>query len=172
MHSNVVRNKFIHDGYDEVDAPPNYYNIVIEVMNATDENTMAYWYARSLYVTYYHEMNAIVSQTRVQMFSQIGYGKPHTNDEIRNVLVKTEPYTIYSTLLYDTIPTIKGMSDDEINNEIVSVFKGIVDCDEITVDFVKKSLKKMGNNANLALHNVYRNAMIEGKAIDMHRLFI
>ena len=160
------------DGYIEIDSPPNYYDTAVYMMNELDENTIAYWYARGLYVTYYHEMNAIISQTHVQMFNQIGYGKPHTNDEIKKALVKTEPYNIYSTLLYDIIPTIKNMSDDEIINNIVNVFNDIIKNNGITVNFIKQSLKKMENNAKLALHNVCRNAMIEGKRIDMYRFFI
>lgn len=166
MHSNVIQQK-LHNNIDidDIFDIPEYYNYIIYMMGQANEDTILYWYSRALYVTYYQEVNAIVSQTHVQIFNQLGYGKQNSNDNIRKALIKTEPYITYNTILNDIIPTIKNMSDEEIYNNISKHYDMVFGINDISVDFIKKSLNKIENISKKALHNICRNAMIEGKSI-------
>lgn len=166
MHSNVIQQKLKNNiNIDDILDIPEYYNYIIYMMGQSDEDSILYWYSRALYVTYYQEVNAIVSQTHVQIFNQLGYGKQNTNDDIRKTLIKTEPYITYSTILNDIIPTIKKMTDKEIYDNISKHYETILGINDISVDFIKKSLNKIENISKKALHNICRNAMIEGKSI-------
>lgn len=173
MHSNVIQQKLknVEDVYDVIDIP-KYYNYVINMMDKANEDTILYWYSRALYVTYYHEVNAIVSQTHIQIFNQLGYGKERNNDEIKKALIKTEPYITYSTILNDIIPTIKNMSDNEIYNNISIYYEDMFNLYDINVDFIKKSLNKIEKISKNALYKICRNAMIEGKAIMKDRIIL
>lgn len=165
MHSNVIQQKLNNVDIDEVINIPEYYNSVIHMMEKSDENTILYWYSRALYVTYYQEVNAIVPQTHIQIFNQLGYAKQNSNDDIRKALVKTEPYITYNTILNDIIPTIRNILDEEIYNNISKYYETMLGVNDINVNFIKKSLNKIEKVSKIALHNIFRNAMIEGKSI-------
>ena len=168
MHGNVFLKRFDNDA--EIEDAPEYYNVILYMMGVADANSIIYKFCYALYATYYQEVNAIISPTNIQMYNILGYGKDNSNDEIKNAIRKTEPYLIYSTILYDTIPILENLSDEDIETFIISELKKL-DIDNFTVDFIRKKIKHIKLIAMKALRNVFRNAMLEGKSIQKELIF-
>ncbi len=161
MHGNVFFQR--HKNQVEIFDAPIYYDSLVKILGQEENNKVLYNFVDGLYITYYQEMNALVSQTNVQIYNQLGYGKDVSNEMIKNALKKTEPYYRYTTLLNKTLPFIEKMSDDDIINMIVKPLneEGI-ECDVI---WVKKQCQRMKHESEIALEHIFRNAMLKGKNI-------
>ena len=160
MHGNIFFNRYQNNV--EINDAPIYYDVIVRLIGEYEDDILGE-FARGLYITYYHEMNALISQTNIQLYAILGYGKEHNNQEIKNALKKTEIYYVYNTLLYLTLPKINRMNDETLKNKIVIPFQynGV----DIDVEWVRKQCKKMEYKAKLAFNNIFRNAMIKGKNI-------
>lgn len=160
MHGNIFFNRYYNNV--EINDAPIYYDVIVCLIGEYEGDILGD-FARGLYITYYHEMNSLISQTNVQLYTILGHGKLYTNQEIKNALKKTEVYYMYNTLLHLTIPKINRMDDETVKNKIVIQFqyRGV----DIDVEWVRKQCKKMEYKAKLAFNNIFRNAMIKGKNI-------
>lgn len=159
MHGNVYI-KRINNKVDNVVDTPFYYDKLIYILRSVSEKHICRKFAYALYSTYYQEVNAMVSQANIQLSNIIGYGTK-TNDEIKNNLPKIEAYQIYNEIVKDTIPKINSMTNEEIENNIVNIFKQFNI--QISVKFVRDMCKKMNKIATEAIKNIIRNTILERK---------
>lgn len=168
MHGKIFLSRLENDV--ELEDAPDYYNAIIYLMGVSNEDSLLYKFCYALYATYYQEVNAIVSQTNIQMYNILGYGKEHSNDEIKLAIMKTEPYQIYSMILHDIIPTLENTDDERVKSEIVDKINELDVC-KLNIGFVKESIKRIKLVAMKALRNIFKNAMLEGKAIYKELIF-
>lgn len=149
MHGNIFFNRM--DNKQNINDAPYYYGNLIKILHLYDDNDIVYQFAYALYATYYHEMNTIVSQTSMSIYNLIKQNniKHVDNETIKNLLIKTDSYQIYVTILDNIIPLIEKMDENKIYQKIVKEFNSVgIICD---VNFVEKPIKIIKDKSNKAL---------------------
>ena len=157
MHYNVIVKRYENNVIPD-DRPSYYDNIVKIITNQSFNDEITYDFAYALYSTFYQEVAAMVSQSLMQFRNSLkGNEINHKNSNI--ALRQCNSFNVYNNIINHTVPTISSMSDNEINEKIVSVFSnnGI----ECNVQWVRKQNKKIYNVAKDALHNIIRNVSLD-----------
>ena len=155
MHGNIFL-KRLDNNLEVLDAPQEY-ETYLTIIRETDNNSILYKYAYGMYSTYYQEMQAIISQSSVQLRNILN--KPNaSNDEIKEALKQTEAYQIYTQNAYDLGAYLESTKDDDIiweylSNELLKY--GI----NINTKTLEKNIKKIINRSNVAIFKIMKNAM-------------
>lgn len=161
MHGNIFLKRY--ENNQNINDMPFYYDSVVYLMGQTSENDILYWFSYALYSTYYHEVNAVVSQTNAQLFNMLGYGNKHDNETIKKAIKSLDSYQIYNRIINFTVPYINNMDDDDINNKIVKQFNNIGV--EINVKWVRDKLNEILLIAQKAIKKIFKNALLEGNGV-------
>lgn len=74
MHGNIFLSRMASNSIDDdkVDETPDYYENLIKAMNNTVPGSDSYIFSRALYLSYYQEMQAMISQVWAEIKNQFG----------------------------------------------------------------------------------------------------
>ena len=150
-HGNIYLTRYEKEG-DIVEDTPSYYNNIISILREGNCDDV-YYFAYALYSTYYHEVQAMVSQTAFDVSRQIPKGTEITNDIIKEAFKKTNTYQVYSSNLR-IVSKIKQMNNDERN-----IFLNKLSERGITIK-LEKTLTKIEITSKSALKDAAANAML------------
>lgn len=157
-HGGIYFSRYYNTG-DVGEDTPDYYDNLISIMNDDYfSGKMEYYLAFALYSTYYHEVQAMVSQTAFDI-KRLLQGKENIgSNDIKRVLARTNTYQTYATNLKYTIPNIRSMGVDEqvllLNNmkengvEIKNLNKTLKRIEVVSTE----ALKAAASNAMLVLN--------------------
>lgn len=157
MHWNVYLKRLKNNINNVIDTP-NYYSSLIKIIRNTEPSSIAHQFAYALYATYYQEVNAIVSQTNVQICNIIGHGKK-TNDDIKFALPQTESFQIYDNIINNVIPMINNLNNDDIQENIIDIFN-YYDIN-FSIDDVRNHNKEILNISKIAIKKIIKNAILD-----------
>lgn len=155
MHGNIFLKRL--DNNQDVFDTSQDYETYLTIIRETDNNSFLYKYAYGMYSTYYQEMQAIISQTSVQIRNIIG--KPNaTNEEVKEALKQTEAYQIFTQNAYDLGAFLEKSKDNGVVWEylIEELSKYGIKIDMKTLE---KNIKRIINRSNVAIFKIMRNAM-------------
>lgn len=170
MHSYIFINRIGNS--QTIEDAPQYYENLLQIANQMDDDTLAHQMAILMYSTYYHESQAIISQTAidVKMILKQNNNMNPTASDILEVLRKTEGYNLIANSLKRFIPHILRTNDSVIQTKIVDVFHQFqIPCD---VKTIRSSCKKMKPQLMKMMRKIAKNAMLAYDKIDeVRRLY-
>lgn len=157
MHANIFLNRFNNN--EEISDAPIYYPNLIAVIRNEREGSVMHAVAYALYSTYYHEIQAFVSQTAQEIKDMFGGKLKYSNDEIRRGIKDSESYIIYSNNINGPLKDAINMSDEDLEHMVVEPFARKYDI-HFSLSEWRKNLAKAYNLSKKALGMIYRNAML------------
>ena len=95
-HGNIFahRIKYLEVEDDKVDDTPDYYQNIVQAMRYYPVNSDEYLFVRAMYLYYYQEKQAIISQGYAEIDNELRSLNKTTvkNSEIKNLIWRTESY--------------------------------------------------------------------------------
>ena len=166
MHLNITIERYLK-GVDPENRPKYYDNAInaLRDLHQTDFNSLKYkneiyFFFRTIYLSYFQEIQAIISQTATQiMISLIRNNKKnYTTKEKIQIIKNTEAYQIFLANIHAINKLIK--MDSKIFNEYVLGFAKEYNIN-MTVVEAKRFLIMSRDKFIKAIPNIFRNAMLE-----------
>lgn len=156
MHGNIFLKRF--ENKVEINDAPEYYGNLLRILENEDQENDLYQIAFALYSTYYHEVQAFTSQTAKSIKDIYGGKLTYSNDEIKNGIMQSEGYMIYSNIINGRVKDIIDYEDLVIETYILPRLNdyGV----RFNVEELRASLCKAVNVAKKALHKIFKNAML------------
>lgn len=156
MHGNIFLKRF--ENKVEINDAPEYYGNLLRILENEDQENDLYQIAFALYSTYYHEVQAFTSQTAKSIKDIYGGKLTYSNDEIKNGIMQSEGYMIYSNIINGKVKDIIDYEDLVIETYILPRLNdyGV----SFNVEELRASLCKAVNVAKKALHKIFKNAML------------
>lgn len=111
MHGNIFLNRMKSDsvGDDKVDETPIYYGNLVDAMNNTEPGSDSYVFSRALYLSYYQETQAMISQVWAEIKYQFDNNSQNlTKGKFKYALMHSDVYKDVS----DSIWICQRMIDD------------------------------------------------------------
>jgi len=103
MHGNIFLNRMVSNGVDDdkVDETPYYYGNLVDAMNNTEPGSASYIFSRALYLSYYQETQAMISQVWVEMKNQFGNKTENlTKSDFKYALLHVDVYKDVSASIW------------------------------------------------------------------------
>lgn len=158
MHGNIFANRIRSSDAedDKIDDTPNYYQNLVWVMRNYPAGSDEYLFARALYLYYYQETQAIVSQGFAELDNELKSLNKATvkNSEIKYLIWKTESYKDFADSKMICNKVIKYPT---ITNKIQRMLSesGIDIPSKQFLYFVKKVRKKLARGLRDIISNMY-----------------
>lgn len=150
MHSNVFYNRY-YNGQDIYDKPEEYDNSLV-LKNDMENDPIISGFAYALYNTYYHEIQAMVSQTNVEIQSLYNKRKIDNNTLTKSIK-NCNAYKIYSNNL---MVCSKLKNNEPKKKELLEYLRKY----GINVGSIDKKIKYIENVSKNVIDRIYKNAML------------
>lgn len=157
MHGYVYLNRMGNNVENVIDTPEWYEKLQI-LRNNVNYDSLVYKFSYAMYATYYQEVNAIVSQSKVQ-FHELTKNLEKNNKNYNKALKQCDSFQIYNMILHDVVPIIENMDDNEIFYYIVDIFNKF-DIN-MNVNDIRNECKRIKKVSEYALDKIIKNALYE-----------
>lgn len=147
MHGHIYWERAKHR--QELNDTPDEYDSWVKILEKSDNNSILYMFAYACYSTYYHEIQAMVSQTYAQIADMMGGSKDKT--KFLSALRKTNTYMVYNQNI-EVCETLKN-SGGLINILVKQLRQYGLEYDASKIKTLINKIEKKSKNALKAAYN-------------------